>query len=505
MGRLENLPYISRGGESLSKQMRFAPTLSIITIAMLQFAPASIAQDWAQFRGPNSSGVSKETGLITNFGPHQNVIWKTPLPPGHSSPVLTSSRIFITAFEPGESDKLMVICLDRESGKIIWQRDVPKPRSQGLHKSNSPASPSPVTDGQNVYAFFTDFGLVSFSGDGKERWRLPLGPFNNPFGMGSSPILSGDTLLLNCDSESGSFFLALDKNTGKERWRIDRPEATRGFSTPVLYQPATGGLQVLVAGSLRLSAYEVATGKEVWWIRGLTWQIKPTPVFSRDALFILGWAGGADPGQQEDVPPFEDVLKRLDADKDGKLSKEEIDNPQIKKDWRSYDLDRDGFMNDRDWRSYRAKRSVQNGVLAYRIDNTMRGDLTESHLMWRYQKSLPNVPSPLLYQDVLYLLKEGGILTALDPKTGAVLKQGRLRDAPGDYYSSPVGADGKVFTVSEEGKVTVFKGGPEWEVLTVNELDDLCHATPAIIGGRIYLRTRKTLYCFGKREQANNR
>lgn len=485
----------------MSQQKRIVFVLTLLIL--FTFLQSVTADDWAQFRGPNSSGVSNQTDLPVQFGPEQNVLWKTPLPPGHSSPVLTQNRIFITAFDP---IKLLVICLDRANGKIIWQREVPKPRAQELHKSNSPASPSPVTDGQNVYAFFTDFGLVSFDSGGKERWRLPLGPFNNPFGLGSSPILAEDKVLLNCDSETGSFFIAVDKNTGKEKWRVERPEATRGFSTPVLYQPVRGSLQVIVAGSLRLSAYEIASGKEIWWIRGLTWQIKPTPVFGRDSLYILGWAGGADPGQQEDVPPFEEILKKFDSNKDGKLSKEELNDPKVNRDWSNLDLDRDGLMNDRDWRAYRAKKAVQNGVLAYRIDNQkeMRGDLTESHLMWRYQKSLPNVPSPLFYQDVLYLLKEGGIFTALDPKTGAVIKQGRLREAPGDYFSSPVGADGKVYTISEEGKVTVLKAGGDWEVLATNDLGDLCHATPAIAGGRIYLRTHNSLYCFGKREQANN-
>ncbi|MCI0525720.1 MAG: PQQ-like beta-propeller repeat protein, partial [Acidobacteria bacterium] len=214
--------------------------ISLLFVAFtLSAQPSSAPNDWSQFRGPNASGVSNETGLPVQFGPDQNVVWKTPLPPGHSSPVLTNDRIFVTAHE---ADKLFVISLDRANGKVVWQREVPKPRSQELHKSNSPASPSPVTDGQNVYAFFTDFGLISFDREGKERWRMPLGPFNNPFGMGSSPILVEEKLLLNCDSESGSFFISVDKNTGKLIWRIERPDATRGFSTPILFQPAKGGL-----------------------------------------------------------------------------------------------------------------------------------------------------------------------------------------------------------------------------------------------------------------------
>lgn len=471
--------------------------ISIVLITLFVSAWSALAaDDWSQFRGPNASGVANETGLPVNFGPDQNVVWKTKLPAGHSSPVLTAERIFVTAFD---QNKLFVICLDRANGKILWQREVPKARAQELHKSNSPASPSPVTDGQNVYAFFTDFGLISFDVAGKERWRLPLGPFNNPFGMGASPILAEDKVLLNCDAETGSFFVAVDKNTGHVKWRVERPEATRGFSTPILFQPARGGLQALVAGSLRLSAYEVASGKEIWFVRGLTWQLKPTPVFGRDAMYISGWAGGADPGQQEDVPSFADAVQRYDANKDGQLTKAEITDPKFKSDTNELDLDRDGLMGERDWNAYRAKKAVQNGVLAYRLDRKqeLRGDLTESHFMWRYQKALPNTPSPLFYQDVLYLMKEGGILTALDPKSGEVLKQGRLRDAPGDYYTSPVGADGKIYTVSEEGKVTVLKAGGNWEVLATNNLNDSCHATPAIAGGKIYLRTHGALYCFG--------
>jgi outer membrane protein assembly factor BamB len=450
---------------------------------------------WAQFRGPNSSGLARDCiGLPAEFGPAKNLVWKTEILPGHSSPVIMGENIFLTAFQ---GEKLYVLGIEKRTGKILWQREVPKNRSEELHRANSPASPSPVTDGKNVYAFFTDFGLIAFSTEGKELWRLPLGPFNNPMGLGASPILVDDKVVMNCDQESGSFLLAVDKHTGKVCWRVERPEFSRGFATPIIYKPENGLPQLLVSGSFQLTAYSAETGKELWWLGGMSWQMKGTPVMSEDMIFINGWAGGSDEGQQENIPLFEEILKKEDTDSDGKLSIEEISDERIKQDWKSMDLDRDGFLSERDWRFYRLRRSAINSVSAFRLGK--QGDETERNLVWRYRKSLPNVPSPLLYKNILYLMKEGGILTALDAVSGAVLKQARLQNAPGDYFASPVAADDKIFTISQEGKVSVIKPGKDWEVLATNDLEEECYSTPAFGNGEIYIRTRKALYCFGKR------
>ncbi len=465
-------------------------------VLMLAAGAAGYAADWLQFRGPGSAGVSNSTNVPVEFGPSKNVVWKTALPPGHSSPIVTSDRIFLTAFE---EDKLFTFCLDRKTGQILWRRESPRPRKQELHKSNTPASPSPVSDGKNVYVFFTDFGLLAYGPDGNELWKTPMGPFNNPFGMGASPVLAGDILLMACDSESGSFFSAFDKKTGKQIWRVERPDYSRGFSTPVLYQPPAGGpLQAILAGSYQLTSYEVKTGKEVWWFRGLTWQLKPTPVLSEDkqTVYVLGWAGGSDTGQQEDIPDFSVVLTQWDKNKDGKLAKDEVTDPKVTKDWAQVDLDRDGVLGERDWKLYQSRRSAQNMFQAVRIGPNPKGDLGPGARLWSYTKSLPNVPSPLLYQDVLYLMKEGGILTTIDPADGTVLKQGRMTGALSQYFASPVAAEGKVYMTSEAGNVVVLKAGKEWEILRVNDMDDECYASPAIVDGAIYLRTKSALYCF---------
>jgi outer membrane protein assembly factor BamB len=465
------------------------PAFLLLTLLPAAFTSVASANDWPQFRGPNSTGLSPESNLPLVFSPTQNVVWKTPLPAGHSSPVFSKSQIFLTGYD----DKaLYIISLDRKSGVERWRKSLPRARHDEFHKQNSPASPSPVTDGQNVYAFFTEFGLISYDAAGKERWRLPLGPFNNPFGMGASPVLSGNTLLMLCDAESGSFFLGINKDTGKQKWRRDRPDVARGFSTPVLNGPN----EVLVAGSYQLISYSVATGEPIWWVGGLTWQLKPTPVLGDGVVYVLGWAGNSDTGQQEDVPPFSEALAKWDANKDGKLIQAEILDPRLTKDWAAMDLDRTGAMEERDWRMYQTRRQAVNSVSAIKLGG--RGDMTASNVLWRYHKSLPNTPSPVLHNGIVYLVKESGILTALNAKTGEVLKQGRLTGAPGDYYASPVVAGDKLYAISQEGKVVVVQTGADWQILQVNTMNEAVNATPAFLDGRIFLRTHENLYCFAQ-------
>jgi outer membrane protein assembly factor BamB len=201
------------------------------------------AADWTQFRGSNGSGVSPSKNVPERFDTQRNLIWRTPLPAGHSSPVFTEDRIFVTAFEGRE---LLTICLDRATGKIQWRRPAPRERQESYQPTNGPASPSPVTDGSNVYAFFGDFGLLSYGPDGNERWRLPLGPFNNPNGHGSSPILADGKLVLICDQDTDSFLVAVDPSNGHVLWKIPRPEYTRGYATPAVYRPKSGPAELIV-------------------------------------------------------------------------------------------------------------------------------------------------------------------------------------------------------------------------------------------------------------------
>jgi outer membrane protein assembly factor BamB len=497
-------------------------------------APAA-AEEWSQFRGPNGSGVSATTGLPEEFGPAKNVVWKTALPAGHSSPVLTKDRIFVTAYEKSkqqtanskqqsganqlyahsreqaspiekENYKLLVICLDRQTGKLLWQREVPRSRVGRLQNVNNPASPSPVTDGSNVYVFFQEFGLISYDHAGKERWKLQLGPFNMFYGFGASPILVDDKVILPVDQDSpASYLIAVDKNSGRQRWKVERPVVISGYSTPIVYQPKQGPKQIVIPESFQLSAYSVADGKRVWWVRGLACEMKSIASNDGEYLYINGWGFPQNqPGQQVPTISWDEGLSRYDKNGDKQIAKTEVSSKDstdkmlkmLDGAFEAFDMDRDEKLNTKDWEVFRGMMASENGLLAIKLGGV--GDQTATAIRWRYTKPVPQVPSTLLYKGVLYMINDSGILVSFDPATGAVLKQGRLHGAIDKYFASPVAADDKVFLIGQGGEVSVLKAAGEWETLKVNSLDDEVFATPAIADGRIYIRTRSTLYAFGK-------
>ena len=481
--------------------------LTLITLMIALSARVSGSEDWAQFRGPNGTGVSDSTNLPTEFGPNKNVVWKTELPPGHSSPVLTKDRIFVTAHsKEKDTHKLFVICLDRKTGKQLWQREIPRSKVGRLQNVNGPASPTPVTDGTNVYAFFQEFGLVSFDGAGKQRWSLPLGPFNMFYGFGASPILVDDKVILPVDQDyPSSYLVAVDKNSGKVRWKVDRPVVISGYSTPIIYEPRQGPKQIIVPESFQLSAYSVADGKRVWWVRGLACEMKSIASHDSEYLYINGWGFPQNqPGQQVATISWEEALPKYDKDSDRQIAKTELPTGQgrppmerlLTAAFEAFDMNRDEKLNDKDWEVFRSMMAAENGLLAIRMGG--EGDQTASAIRWRYQKPVPQVPSTLLYKGVLYMINDSGILISFDPATGNVIKQGRLHGAIDKYFASPVAADDKVYLIGQGGQVSVLKAMGEWEVLGVNEMDDEVYATPAIADGRIYIRTRSALYSFGK-------
>lgn len=450
-------------------------------------------EDWNQFRGPNGSGISETSGLPAEFGPDKNVIWKIDLPTGYSSPILSDEFIFLTAIE---DEKLFTFCISRKNGNIIWKNEAPRPRKEKLDNLNNHASPSVVTDNKMVYVFFGDYGLLAYDYEGNEQWRLPLGPFNNDYGMGASPILADNKLILVVDQTTNSYIIAVDKNTGEIIWKKSRPEATSGHSTPILYKLENEKIQILVSGSFLLISYSAETGEKIWWTGGLSFEMKSTPVIYKDMLFINGYATPLNqPENLVDIPVFKDALSKFDSDNNGLIIKAELPKEPVYGFFDFVDLDKDGSLDENDWNYFKAATSSLNGMLGIKLGG--RGDMTDANIIWQYHKTIPQLPSPLVYKDVLYMVNDGGFVTTFEPLSGDIIQKGRIKSAGTSFFASPVAADNKIYITSRKGKVSVLKPGGSLDVLAINDMEELCFATPAIADGRIYLRTNNTLYCFG--------
>lgn len=456
-----------------------------------------MAADWPQFRGPNASGVAADADEFDypQALSLETLLWKAPLDPGISSPCVIQDRVFLTAFRDG---RLHTLALEKTSGRLLWERDLVPERIEEVHTIGSPATPTPSSDGERVYVFFGSHGLLAYRWDGAPLWDVPLGPFKNNYGQASSPVIHGESVFLNCDQDEGSFLLAVDRRTGKEQWRTARDGFPRGFSTPILRE-APGGAQLLVAGTLRLIAYESETGREAWSVDGLARIVNPSPILADGVLYVASYAPGGDSNDRISMEPFDDYLRRADRDGDGRIRFDEVEDGPFKSRFPQLDANKDGGVVRAEWESMRQIfATARNSIFALQLGEERRPP--SSTPLWTYDRATPYVPSPVLVDGLVYMVKDGAILTCMNAATGAVTKQARL-PATGSYYASPVAAGKLVYTVSRDGNACVLRSAPEWEVLSTASLDEVCMATPALSGGRVYLRSEKALYCFGARRR----
>lgn len=474
-------------------------------VVVIQASSPLIAGDWTRFRGSlgNSLAATNEK-LPTEIGPETNVIWRSELPPGHSSPAIVGNRIFVTGVRGGEKKdddngtvtkrELFTIALDRATGKIQWEAKAPYEKLEGIHAIGSHAQSSPCADADVVVSFFGSSGLYCYDHSGKQLWTLPMGPFSNDFGAGSSPMIVGDWIILCQDHDLDSFLMAIDKKTGKPIWKTDRSEFPRNYCSPILWDNA-GQKQIVVAATLRVVGYDLATGKEAWTVRGISRMVSCSPTVGDDGhLYVAGWAAGGDDNERIGVDPYESVAYK-DKDKSGTLEASELQDGPIHQRFSQVDRNKDGKITPAEYEYFRGLFS-EGKNLVISIKPGTKGDATESNVVWRHAKLVPFCASPLYIQGLLFTVKDGGILQCLDAKTGKSLKQLRL-EASDSYYASPVAGDGKIYLVDEVGRLTVITATDKAEVLHTADFKEDVYATPAIVDGRIYLRTAKALYCFG--------
>jgi outer membrane protein assembly factor BamB len=456
----------------------------------LACAVAAGASDWTRFRGPNGAGVSTDRGLPTEIGPARNVLWKGKTPKGNSSPVVLQGRVWITGHE---GDERLVLCYDAATGALLWRKAVTKAFTEVINPVNGPATPTPASDGRSIFVFFPDVGLLAYDLDGKQRWRVPMGPFGGVQGMAVSPIYAEGNVVLLIDTPEYAYLAAFDAETGRQVWKADRQPGFLGsYITPAVYKPADGPAQIVVAGAVELTGYQAKTGERLWWARGVSYGPAAPPLIAGDSIYTLEPTG-------IEPPPFSQMLKQFDTNKNGKIELSETSGDKIMyRLFKSADKiigNGDGVVTEEEWN--RAFSSTNGGLVRTRLNG--KGDVTRTHVGWRYAKGLPYLTGPLLYNEILYVIRGGGILTTFNPETGELLRQERLKDAIGDYYASPVAADGKIYFVNKEGKVTVIRAGANWEILSSGDLDEQVIAAPAIADSRIYIRTEGTLYCFGSK------
>ncbi len=458
-----------------------------LTIAALVLPSSSTnGDDWLQFRGPRGGVAAGEMALPTEVGPATSVAWKRQIGKGHSSPVILKERVYLTA---KEGDELVTLALDRKSGNTIWRAVAEYDKMEKIHRIGSHATSTVATDGSRVVSFFGSSGIYCYTVDGELLWSHRLGPFNNSFGACSSPLIADDLVISLQDHDTGSYLAAYDKETGELAWKTDRSEFRRNYGTPAVWNVGDSK-QLVVCGTALVNGYELATGKLIWTVRGVTRVVSTTPVVAEDGRLIVACTGGGTTRQ----PKFDELIAKADANGDKLLNPKELPGSPIKSFFVQFDRNADGQLTREEYDSIQQTFEMARGVaLCIRPGGT--GDITDTHVEWEHEKSIPRNSSPTLYRGVVYLVADGGIMTTLDAKSGEILKQGRLADR-GKYYSSAVTGDGKVYVVSERGTINVVQAGGDWKLLHSAKLGEDCYASPAVVDGQLFVRTVGTLYCF---------
>jgi outer membrane protein assembly factor BamB len=394
----------------------------LIAAAFYQLALSSQTQDWPEFRGPTGQGHSEMRGLPLNWSENRNVRWKVTIPgSGWSSPVIQGDRIWLTtATEEGKS--LRAISIDRNSGAILQNVEVFRLKnSVQINAKNSFASPTPVLEGNRVYLHFGALGTACLTNTGEIVWKTRIEYDNGQHGPGGSPVIYENMLIVSCDGQSSQFVVALDKQSGKVRWKRFRM-GNQAYTTPLVVR-LPGGDQVISPGAFRAVAYEPRTGKEIWQLRyGEGFSNVPRPVYGHGMVFICT-----------------------------------------------------GFYLPQ--------------LLAVRLDG--HGDVTGTHVAWKFNRGVSLTPSPLLVGDELYLISDNGIATCVDAKTG---KENWRARVGGNHSASPMYADGRIYFLSEEGESVVIAPGKQYKLLATNRLDGDTLASMAVSGDSIFIRSRTHLY-----------
>lgn len=462
---------------------------------LLQSVPLTAGDDVTWFRR-NHGIAAAGSALPSEFGDGPERLWRTELPPGISTPCVSGHSVFVTTFV-ADTSELATVALELDTGKVRWKRTVPTQSIEAFHPVGSPASSSPACNGTQVFVFFGSYGMLCYDLNGNLLWERQMGPFQDEFGASSSPVLVDDKVILNEDHDIDSFLIALDQKTGDVVWKTPREEATRSYSTPVVFNNR-GRTEILVAGSLQLTAYDPKDGRRLWWFDGLSRIVDSTPLIVDDEIYVATWTPGGDAGERIRMEPFAEALKTYDTNNDGEIGKDELpEGNAILERFFRIDLNQNQKLDQPEWDRHAAIfERAQN--LAAAIRPGTEGPVAPDNVRWSYDRGLPTVPSSVVYDGIMYMVRDSGIITSLDARTGELLKQGRAIGR-GNYYASVVGGDNKVYLISESGVVTVLNAGRDWTILSSSDFGERILATPVVADGLMLIRTDSALYAFRSR------
>lgn len=477
---------------------------------------ASAQPFWPQFRGPNGQGVATNGNPPIAFGPQTLRLWSAPAGSGLSSPVVWGDRIFLTTYATGT---LSMVAFDRQNGRRQWEWSVPAGPIGDVHTASSPAAPSPAADADRVIGYFGSWGLVALDHEGRELWRRPMDPPRNRYGVATSPILHRSQVLLLVDADDmKSSLLALDASNGRLLWQTERPGQRATWSTPALAPARRSGrdaLELITLSALRLSAYDPENGKLLWTIDGFPQETVSVPVIGNGHVFASAAALGGRGNETYDAMGWKQ-LAAFDQNHDGLVQFAEVpedfrmvlrpDLPRehpgyavpfaFRRDFKNRDADRDGALSESEWLKSVAQWEASSRPVLMAVQP---GDLPEgrtNRTLWTSARGLPEMPSILFHEGRLFFVRDGGLLSCVDPAEGRLIYQERV-GAAGGYCASPVAAPGRIYLSSVAGMISVVDAtANELRVLARNDLGEPVHATPAIADNAIYIRTASHLHAF---------
>lgn len=467
-------------------------------------------QVWPQFRGINGSGVAAENARPPIIFDSTTLSWKTELPQGVSSPVIWKNKMFVTGFNDSKKE-LQTICLDRKNGNVLWTSTVIPDTIEICHSISSPAQSTVVTDGKRVITYFGSCGLFCYDMQGKLLWKYRLACCSNWPGNGTSPVIAGDKLILIRDLDE-PFLLALYLNNGAVAWKkflnSNPIPSNGGHSVPLIYKD-----WIFIHRVGEITCYSVFDGSQIWSYKLLTSGVS-SPIIAGDKVVTACWYNFSEENQRGKLPGFDDLIKDYDKNHNGTISQAELpDNmilftrPEISdlenttgivKDFGWYiDANQDGEITRQEWETFlevlKDNYYKPSGLLAINLESI--GDLSDRSLLWRIPENISEVPSPVFYQDRVYMVKDGGIVSCIDPENGKAIYTMPLGNR-GGYIASPVAANGYLYIFGFNGKMKILKAGDKFEIAGEYDFKDKIAATPAIIGNNIYIRTRKELLAY---------